>query len=142
MASIGTPNTKINSFNSAFNLLGAATTKLVPNTNTGSFKALALPSTGVSFGLGDSTQFTSGAADLASGAVYSALDLYSVVANADTFLGTFALYTGADGNGHNAGDLTFTAFAAIPEPSVYAAVLGVATLGFVAIRRRKQTLIA
>jgi hypothetical protein len=34
------------------------------------------------------------------------------------------------------GQLTFTA--AIPEPSTYAALLGIATLGFVAIRRRKQ----
>ena len=33
---------------------------------------------------------------------------------------------------------TFTSLAAIPEPSTYAAILGVATLGFAAIRRRKQ----
>jgi hypothetical protein len=46
-----------------------------------------------------------------------------------TLLGTFTL----DSTG-----LTFTV-AAIPEPSTYAAILGVATLGFVAIRRRKQT---
>ena len=45
-----------------------------------------------------------------------------------TLLGTFNL----DSTG-----LTFTV-SAIPEPSTYAAILGIATLGFVAIRRRKQ----
>ena len=58
------------------------------------------------------------------------MDLYSITANASSFLGTFALYQN--------GDLTFTAFQAIPEPTTYAALLGVATLGFAAIRRRKQ----
>jgi hypothetical protein len=47
---------------------------------------------------------------------------------AGTLLGTFNL----DSTG-----LTFTV-AAIPEPSTYAAILGLATVGFVAIRRRKQ----
>jgi hypothetical protein len=47
-----------------------------------------------------------------------------------SFLGTFSI------SAVN-GDVLFTT-AAIPEPSVYAAILGVATLGFVAIRRRKQ----
>ena len=58
--------------------------------------------------------------------------------NGSTFLGTFALYT-ADGGGHNVGDLTFTAFTAIPEPSTYAALLGAVTLGVVVIRRRQQS---
>ena len=47
-----------------------------------------------------------------------------------TLLGTFNL----DSTG-----LTFTAFTAIPEPSTYAAILGLVTVGFAAIRRRKQT---
>jgi len=47
---------------------------------------------------------------------------------AGTLLGTFNL----DSTG-----LTFTV-AAIPEPSTYAAILGLATVSFVAIRRRKQ----
>jgi hypothetical protein len=45
-------------------------------------------------------------------------------------VGTFKLYQN--------GDFSFTSFAAIPEPSTYAAILGAATLGFVMIRRRKQ----
>jgi hypothetical protein len=48
-----------------------------------------------------------------------------------TELGTFTL--GSDG------DLSFTAFAAIPEPSTYAAILGALTIGFVAIRRRVRS---
>ncbi len=46
-------------------------------------------------------------------------------------LGTFTLNSSAS-------TLTFTAFTAIPEPSTYAAILGLATLGVVMIRRRKQ----
>jgi hypothetical protein len=69
---------------------------------------------------------------------YSAADLYTVSYNgvagsesgaADSkFDGTFAFDA-------TTGVLTFTA---IPEPSTYAMILGVATLGFAAIRRRKQ----
>jgi len=70
-------------------------------------------------------------------APFSAEDLYSVSAGSSKYLGTFALYTDDDCGGHKAGDLTFTA-SAIPEPSAYAAILGVASLGFVAIRRRQK----
>jgi len=59
----------------------------------------------------------------------SAADLYSYQGTSATLLGTFSLATN--------GNLYFTA-SAIPEPSTYAAILGVATLGFAAIRRRKQ----
>jgi len=40
------------------------------------------------------------------------------------------------------GTLTFTTLAAIPEPSTYAAILGAVTIAFVAIRRRKQSVLA
>jgi len=53
--------------------------------------------------------------------------------NGATDLGTFALSSG--------GELTFTAFTAIPEPSTYAAILGALTIGFVAIRRRRAAVI-
>jgi len=53
---------------------------------------------------------------------------------AGTLLGTFNL---------SSSGLTFTsAMVAIPEPSTYAAILGVATLGFAALRRRKQAVVA
>jgi hypothetical protein len=61
----------------------------------------------------------------------TSLNLYELTpgGGAGTLLGTFNL---------SSTGLTFTGFTAIPEPSTYAALLGVATLGFVAIRRRKQ----
>lgn len=37
------------------------------------------------------------------------------------------------------GSLSFTTFSAVPEPSAYAAILGAAALGFVMLRRRKET---
>ena len=52
-----------------------------------------------------------------------------------TFLGTLAIY----GNG----DVTFSsAFTAIPEPSTYAAILGVVALGVAAYRRQRQVTLA
>jgi hypothetical protein len=74
--------------------------------------------------------------DGSANANFTAEDLYSVVAGNSTFLGTFALYTAADST-HAVGELTFTA---IPEPSTYAMILGVAALGFVMLRRRQQVL--
>ncbi len=140
VASVGTANTKIDAFNTAFGSGLAGTGHTVANTNSGSFsKALALTGNGLAFGTFDSTVFAVAAGDVAASGTYSAVDLFSVKANTDTFLGTFALYTAVDGS-HNVGDLTFTA--AIPEPSTYAAILGVATLGFAALRRRKQALVA
>jgi hypothetical protein len=52
--------------------------------------------------------------------------------SAGTLLGTFKLYDN--------GILSFTSLSAIPEPSTYAMILGVAALGFVMIRRRQQVL--
>lgn len=48
-----------------------------------------------------------------------------------TDLGYFTLATD--------GSLSFTTFSAVPEPSAYAAILGAAALGFVMLRRRKET---
>jgi len=78
------------------------------------------------------TDTTTGTVGALNGLTYSAVDLYQFTGSAATysaqFLGTIALTSG--------GELFYVA--AIPEPSTYAAILGVATLGFAAIRRRKQ----
>jgi hypothetical protein len=66
-----------------------------------------------------------------SSTVGTASDLYQVAAvanQAGTFLGTFDITS--------SGELTFST--AIPEPSTYAAILGAAVLGFVALRRRRS----
>jgi hypothetical protein len=83
----------------------------------------------------NTTATVTGTAGLLNGLSYSALDLYGYENNGasvdTTFLGTLELTTG--------GELFFTsAVSAIPEPSTYAMILGVAALGFVMIRRRQQ----
>ena len=79
------------------------------------------------------TNFTQTIGTLASGQTYSAADLYTMKAStAAIFDGTFSLDS-------SSGILSFTV---IPEPSTYAALLGAATLGFAALRRRKQALVA
>jgi hypothetical protein len=69
---------------------------------------------------------------------FSIVDLYQYIQGATT---TAGVYLGSLELGSN-GSLFFTTATAIPEPSVYAAILGVATLAFVAIRRRKQQTLA
>lgn len=60
---------------------------------------------------------------------YAAADLYRYTAGQTAvFLGTLALDT--------AGNLSFTV---VPEPSTYAAILGVMTMGIVVIRRRRSS---
>jgi len=113
------------------------------NSSNSSFAKIDPNTTGVAFGTFQNgsllqsavTATTVGTAGVLSGLTYSALDLYGFTGAlgdvTNTFLGTLALTSG--------GDVYFTAaFQAIPEPSTYAAILGVVTLGFAAIRRRKQ----
>jgi len=76
-----------------------------------------------------------------SSGMFQVLDIYQYIqASNTTTPGTYlgSLELGSDGS------LFFTNFdpIAIPEPSVYAAILGAATLAFVAIRRRKQQILA
>jgi hypothetical protein len=72
---------------------------------------------------------------------YSVIDLFQYNPTA----GSAGVYIGSLELGFN-GALDFTNFVpgviAIPEPSIYAAILGVATLAFVGIRRRKQQMFA
>ena len=121
----------------------AMTGATASQTNAG-LKAVTLTSNvwdnNIAFNL-DSSLFVNSATSLALGKNYSASDLFTIVPNgtagsdagaADSkFDGTFSLDA-------TTGILSFTTFAAIPEPSTYAMILGIATLGFAAIRRRKQ----
>ena len=73
---------------------------------------------------------------------YSVVDLFqygSGTTTPGTYIGSLEL-----GWNGTIATLDFTNFVpiAIPEPSVYAAILGAATLAFVAIRRRKQQILA
>jgi hypothetical protein len=71
---------------------------------------------------------------------FEVIDLFQYLGNeTDTANGTYAgsIELGSDGS------LWFTTpLIAVPEPSTYAAILGAACLAFVAIRRRKQQVIA
>ena len=145
-SSLGTAATKFGSVNTGFNSSSAtatadagAKTILAGNANSWSLQGGTGAAAFNNFNPNNGGFAGVAAANAAAlGTNYSALDLYQVVVNGSTFLGTFALYT-ADGGGHNVGDLTFTAFTAIPEPSTYAALLGAVTLGVVVIRRRQQS---
>jgi len=143
VSALGTANTKTTSIYSGFNGVNPAATFGTSITIAGSSLsswAANGGNTGSSFvGQYSNTAFSNLAKPLAS-QTYAASDLYNLVglsADGNTpasvnFLGTFSL--------SNSGVLSFTA--AIPEPSTYAAILGVATLGFAALRRRKQALLA
>ncbi len=135
IGNVAAGNTKFNSLNTGFNSVGAIATgdgksRTFANGNANSWTSQG-GTAAVAFGVFNPNNLGfSGneGASIVAGMTYAAADLFAVGINQSDFLGTFALYQN--------GDLTFTA--AIPEPSVYAAILGVATLGFAALRRRKQ----
>ncbi len=138
--SVALGNTKIGGMNTTFGSVGVATgdgiSRTVSNAQANSWKAQAIAGSSSFTLFNPSTQFAIAASATALGANYSAVDLYQVQSsNVSTFLGTFALYTSA-GGGYSVGDLTFTA---VPEPSTYAAILGVMTMGIVMIRRRRSS---
>ena len=66
------------------------------------------------------------------------LDLSGVPANADTLFLEFNLAVGAEVGAGGAVILDNFSVTAIPEPSVFAALLGLLALGFVAARRRAK----
>jgi len=135
LASVGAANTAFNSLFTGFNGVAATATgdgnsKTISASNTNSWSTKGGTSTSAFGTFNPNNNGFSGIVGntLASGQTYSAIDLYSVGPNSSTFLGTFALYQN--------GNLTFTA---VPEPSTYAAILGVMTLGVVMIRRRRAS---
>jgi hypothetical protein len=96
-----------------------------------------IPGSSVATTLGTAVKFNNQPPTMAVGTLVSASDLYAMPPSGSgsvSFLGTFSL--------DQAGNFAFSTFTAIPEPSVYAAILGVACLAFVAIRRRKQQILA
>lgn len=105
----------------------------VSNSTSGSWSAQE-GTTNTAFGTGFTpvTQFENSTA-IPVGA-FVASDLYALApgSGVGTYFGTLSIF----GNG----DVKFST--PIPEPSVYAAILGAASLGFVAIRRRKQQILA
>jgi len=119
-----------NAMNGQTSTANSAVATVLPSGNPDSFKT---QSSG-NFGYWGSTNFKNNSALASAGPVV--LNFYEYVQGAATTaqLGTFKLYSD--------GGFSYTSFAAIPEPSTYAAILGVATLGFAALRRRKQALVA
>jgi hypothetical protein len=137
-STLNTANTKLGN---TYNVMGTYTVGVAKLAAPATIGSWSNSNTGSGLGVSAFTlaSFQHATSDLANGgsignaASFSASDLY-LAANSTTpsvaqFVGTFALYQN--------GDLTFTV---IPEPSTYAALLGLATLGFAAIRRRKQQL--
>jgi hypothetical protein len=87
-----------------------------------------------------STPIDSGTGLSLSAGQYSVIDLFNYQIDGTNGPGTYlgSLELGSNGTL----DFTTATAAAIPEPSTYAAILGVASLGVVLIRRRKQQVIA
>lgn len=103
-----------------------------PVSATGSQVAMTIPSSGAgSFNLAFNTVQggqSGGVVVTGTTAASSSLALWYLPSGGTAVdLGTFNLSSSA---------LTFTSFAAIPEPSTYAMILGALTVGFVALRRR------
>jgi len=122
-SALGTTVTKVNSVYTSLTGATAGQTSGSAVTNT-----TGVWGTNAPFNL-TGALFTNQVTSLALGQTYSAADLYRLAINTVPagIMGTFAL--------DQSGEVTFTV---IPEPSTYAAILGLATLGFVAIRRRNQ----
>jgi hypothetical protein len=121
-----------NSLSSAFDTF--VNTKLASLGGAGGDTAVLNPKayTNLSPGSSYGGQFSASVESTAAGS--TKLNLWELVpGHSAVDLGYFTL---------NGSSLTFTVFSAIPEPSTYAAILGLATLGIVAVRRRKQAQVA
>lgn len=124
----------------AFTTAGVA--KTIAASSGNSFTFNANPFGSAAYQTLQSTQVNTSVSDLANNgtANFAAADIWQISYGTpsaglnQTFLGTLAVYQNGDVFLYT----TPTALAAIPEPSTYAALLGLATLGFVAIRRRHQ----
>jgi hypothetical protein len=98
----------------------------MPTTTSGSWDSKA--NLGAAFGSFDKSLFSNSVTNVGTGS-FVAEDLYKFSPSAaPVFIGTLSLDT--------SGNLTFTV---VPEPSTYAAILGVMTMGIVMIRRRRSS---
>jgi hypothetical protein len=138
----GGANTGINGATASTNTANANTAALISTGpgSTNGWTALVDTSTGKVY-QGFSGPIDSNTnVDITSGQ-YSEIDLFQYsglsASGSGSYIGSLEL--------SSTGGLFFTNYiptVAIPEPSVYAAILGAACMGFVAIRRRKQQVIA
>lgn len=129
----GTPSAKIGGLYGAFGV----NTVIAPQTSDLNSWSIQYGNTPAPFGYGTFPQVKFDNNTAISGS-YVASDLYEMLpgTGAGTYLGTVGIFSN--------GDVTFTAAgtAAVPEPSTYAAIIGAAVLGFVALRRRNQLVAA
>ena len=119
------------SLNGASATGNSATAAILNNTLAGSWSK-QLGSTAAAFGYFNPSGVFSNSTNISVGS-FAASDLYALQpgSGAAAYVGTFALSSG--------GALTYSNTpSSVPEPSTYAAILGLVTLGFVALRRRQQ----
>lgn len=120
------------------NLSGLATTAnssfatVVASSDSISWSHFQASTPGISFNTFDTDGIFENNTNFSSGYIVS--DLYKLSANTVAYVGSFAL--ASDGKLYYSSSAA--SFSAVPEPSTYAAILGVAVLGFVAVRRRRQ----
>ena len=125
-------NGAVSGLNGATATGNSASSAVLATTDPISWSAFQDPSaTSVSFNAFDTALFEN-STNITSGYVVS--DLYKLSANSVTYVGSFGL--ASDGKLYYSSSAA--SFSAVPEPSTYAAILGVAVLGFVAVRRRRQ----
>jgi hypothetical protein len=148
-----TPNANISAIYNAFTTLTSGATSLSDINSQGSQFGTQLQGISISTSAGQAwSAAPGGGASLASPSAFALVTFantgvqFETLANGAMVLDLYQSQPGT-GNGTDLGyfalagngDLSFTA---IPEPSAYAAILGVAALGFVTVRRRQKACVA
>jgi hypothetical protein len=135
-SAVGNVSSVVFGLNGQTSTANSSSSALVTASNGVSWSSNQFIQPGISFNVFDTdnvfennTNFTSG---------YKVSDLYQLTDGAVTYVGSFGL--ASDGKLYYSSSAA--SFSAVPEPSTYAAILGVAALGFVAVRRRRQARLA
>jgi hypothetical protein len=126
----------LNGFDGQTGLSGGSYSAQVTASNGDSWSSLEFQQAGNSFGAFDTAVFENGTNFGSNNYIVS--DLYKIAGSGVTYVGSFGL--ASDGKLYYSSSAA--SFSAVPEPSTYAAILGVAALGFVAVRRRRQARLA